>query len=76
MKRLYVRPDFRGRGLGRQLVDAILAEARRLGYARMRLDTLHFMKGAQAIYRQLGFRRIRPYLPSPGCRAYYFELRL
>lgn len=76
MKRLYVRPAFRGRGLGRRLVLSILAEARRLGYGRIRLDSLHTMKAAQAIYQQAGFKRIPPYLPSPGTRTYYFELKL
>lgn len=76
MKRLYVAPAWRGRGAGRLLSEGIVAEARRLGYARIVLDTLEFMKDAQALYTALGFRPIPAYRFNPLPGAAYFELAL
>jgi putative acetyltransferase len=77
MKRLYLRPQFRGKGLGRALADRIIAEACQIGYSQMRLDTVEpVMKDAVAMYRRLGFREIAPYCNNPIAGALYMERRL
>lgn len=76
MKRLYVRKAFRGFGLGRQLSEAILDEARRAGYSSVLLDTLDDMEAARALYEDLGFEEIPPYYHNPHAGAHYLKADL
>ncbi len=77
MKRLYVRPDDRGKGLGKMLVERVISEARDIGYERMRLDTIEpAMPDAVSLYRRTGFREIAPYSVIPVAGALWMELLL
>jgi ribosomal protein S18 acetylase RimI-like enzyme len=76
MKRLFVRPQYHGTGLGRHLAAALINQAREAGYATMKLDTLPSMKAAIGLYESLGFRDTAPYTLSPIEGARFMELAL
>ena len=77
MKRLFVKPEFRGCGLGRKLAEKLISNAREMGYSTMRLDTVaEKMGNAVRLYEALGFREIPAYYPNARAGTLYFELRL
>ena len=81
IKRMYVRPEFRGKGIDRQLVDSLIQEARTIGYPRVRLDSTRFMVEAHALYRSAGFKEIEEYpeseIPEEYCAHWVFmEMKL
>ena len=76
MKRLYVREQFRGLGFGRVLAEAVIEEARKIGYNYMRLDTVPSMEVARKLYVSVGFKKIGPYRYNPIEGAVFMELRL
>ena len=76
MKRLFVRPEARDKGLGRQLAREVIGVARELGYSFMLLDTLESLKEAMRLYENLGFRRTAPYYQNPLPGVVYWKLRL
>jgi len=76
MKRLYVREQFRGLGFGRALAEAVIEEARKIGYNYMRLDTVPSMDVARALYASVGFKQTSPYRYNPIEDAVFMELRL
>lgn len=77
MKRLFLRAEFRGKGLGRLLVNSIIQAARQIGYGRMRLDTLPLqMSDAISLYRSMGFKEIEPYYDNPVVGAKFMEIEL
>lgn len=76
MKRLYVRPAFRGRKIGNLLVEKIIDDAKKIGYSYMLLDTLPFLKSAIHMYKKYGFYEINSYNDSPMNTSIYMKLNL
>lgn len=76
MKRLYVKPDYRRKGIGRRLAVSIIETARDKGYNKIKLDTLTSLKEANDLYRSLGFKECEPYRYNPLDDALYMELEL
>ena len=76
MKRLYVRPSYRGMQMGRMLAESILDLSRQAGYDSILLDTLDDMESARALYQELGFEEIPPYYFNPIAGAHYLRAKL
>lgn len=76
MKRLYVRSDYRGLGIGKKLITMIIEEARKLKYSYIRLDTLPTMQKSQELYTSFGFYDIEPYVYNPIKGTRFLELKL
>ena len=76
MKRLYVIPEYQGRGIGRALAGSVIGQARKMGYQKMRLDTVESMKAAQGLYVSLGFETIEAYCYNPLDNPSFMELAL
>ncbi len=76
MKRLYVRPAFRGKHIGRELVERLIEDAKEIGYSHMLLDTLPFLKSAVSLYKAYGFYEISSYNDSPVESSIYMKLDL
>ena len=76
MKRLFLRPEFRGRGLGRKCAEEVVQIAREMGYTALRLHTLPTMRAAIALYRSMGFAEIAPYDETPVEGVLFMELGL
>ncbi len=76
VKRLYLRPQFRGRGLGRHLVEQVIARARAIGYETLYADTLPIMTDALNLYARMGFETTGPYTADPTPGAIFLKLRL
>ena len=76
MKRLFVIPEYRSRGIGGALANSVIGEARKKGYRKMRLDTIESMKAAQTLYFSLGFKTIEAYCYNPLEKPCFMEMEL
>jgi GNAT superfamily N-acetyltransferase len=76
MKRLFIRPEFRNKGLGNTLVKMIIEKAKDIGYRQMRLDTLNTLEGAMHLYEKFGFKQIEPYYHNPLQGTIFWELEI
>jgi ribosomal protein S18 acetylase RimI-like enzyme len=76
MKRLFIRPSYRGKGLGRKLAKEVLGRAKKLGYEHIYLDTLYQMEKAISLYKSLGFKETKKYYNNPRNDTYYLTMEL